>query len=231
MVRLEDRECLVAGGGNVAARKVRSLLECGARVTVVSPALTDELADLVREGRISHIARLYRPGDESGAFLVIAATDSQEANASVWRHAAGTGNPMNLLLNVVDDAEHSSFIVPSVLRRGSLTVAVGTEGKSPALSRKLREKLEQILGPEWGALAELLGAAREVVLEKVTEPPRRRRIFEELSEERVLEALRLYADSGDPCAALELLKNSLGGEGLAQQVWTLFKESIEESDG
>jgi precorrin-2 dehydrogenase/sirohydrochlorin ferrochelatase len=162
MIGLEQRRSVVVGGGNVAARKVAGLIEAGAHVTVISPALAPELETLAEAGRIIFIDRPYRRGDLAGAFLVIAATDDPAANQAVWREAEQRG----CLVNVVDDPAHSNFILPAVVRRGDVSVAVSTGGASPALARRLRERLETLVGPEYGELADLLAELRPQLLSR-----------------------------------------------------------------
>jgi len=118
------------------------------------------LEALVEAGRIAALNRPYREGDLAAAFLVIAATDDAEVNRAVWREADRRG----CLINVVDDLAHSNFIVPAVVRRGELTLAVSTGGDSPALARRLREQLEAEIGPEYGELVALLGELRPDLL-------------------------------------------------------------------
>ncbi len=157
LVGLEQRRCVVVGGGDVARRKVESLLDAGIQqVVVISRRLGDGLAQLQRQGRIQHLARDYRPGDLKGAFLVIATTDDAEVNQAVSQEAEARG----LLVNVADDPAHCNFIVPSTLRRGDLVIGVCTGGQSPALAASLRRHLEQVFGPEYSAFLELAGSLR-----------------------------------------------------------------------
>ena len=150
---LSDRRCLVVGGGTVAERRVEALLEAGAAVTLVSPTLTPALA---AAGRIRHVARAYEPGDLAGAALAFTAADDPAVSAVVSREARERG----VWLNAADDPAHCDFILPGLVRRGVLTVAVGSGGASPALTRALREHLDGTLGPEWAALGELAARAR-----------------------------------------------------------------------
>jgi siroheme synthase-like protein len=150
------RPCVVVGGGVIAHRRVEALLEAGAAVTVVSPGLTPPLEDLVRGGRIRHVARAYSPGDLAGAALALAAADDATVTPAVAREARERG----IWLNAADDPTHCDFILPGVVRRGVLTVAVGSGGASPALTRALREYLDRELGDEWTALGELAATAR-----------------------------------------------------------------------
>jgi len=153
---LSDRRCLVVGGGTVAERRVESLLEAGAAVTLVSPTLTPALAALAAAGRIRHVARAYEPGDLAGAALAFTAADDPAVSEVVAREARERG----VWLNAADDPAHCDFILPGLVRRGVLTVAVGSGGASPALTRALREHLDGTLGPEWAPLGELAARAR-----------------------------------------------------------------------
>jgi siroheme synthase-like protein len=153
---LGGRPCVVVGGGVVAQRRVEALLQAGAVVTIVSSGLTPALADLARGGRIRHVARAYSPGDLAGAALVFSAADDGTATPAVAREARERG----IWLNAADDPGHCDFILPGVIRRGVLTVAVGSGGASPALTRALREYLDGELGEEWTALGELAATAR-----------------------------------------------------------------------
>ena len=153
---LRDRPCTVIGGGAVAAEKVRGLLDAGARVTVIAPAVTEPLAALAKERRIVLHRRPYRPGDLEGVFLAIAADGDRDTRAAIWQEA----EVERVVLNSVDDTAHCHFIAPAIHRRGDLVVAVSTAGKSPALAVRLRDRIAAEIGPEYGALLELLGELR-----------------------------------------------------------------------
>jgi precorrin-2 dehydrogenase/sirohydrochlorin ferrochelatase len=160
LVGLENRRCIVVGGGEVAQRKVESLLEAGAgRVVVISPRLTQKLGALLQAKRIEHRPRGYQPGDLEGAFVVIAATDDPNVNRDVWQEA----QDRRLLINVVDDPDRCNFFVPSVVRRGDLTIGICTGGQDPALSARLRQELEPRFGREYAAFLEIAGALRDRV--------------------------------------------------------------------
>jgi len=139
-------------------------------VTVISPVLVPGLQSLADMGKINHIQRSYQVGDLEGAFLAIAATDDLAVNHAVWAEAKKTG----CLINVVDDPEHSTFILPAVVQRGEMSVAISTGGSSPALARRLRERLEIILEPEYGILTELLANLRPEL--KASFPPGQARL-------------------------------------------------------
>jgi len=163
MADLTGKRCLVVGGGRVAERKVALLLDCGAAVEVVSPATTPKLAALASTGAIRLATRAVRSDDLPGAFVVFAATDDPEVNRAVAAEAREAGG----LVNVVDAPEACSFLVPSVIRRGDLTIAISTAGGSPALAKRLRQRLEATVGPEYeaflAALRELRAQARRVI--------------------------------------------------------------------
>jgi siroheme synthase-like protein len=150
----------VVGGGGVAERKVETLLEYGARVKVISPKLSAELKKMAAKEAVEAEERQYRDGDLAGAFVVVAATDNNEVNGRVSREARKLG----LLINVVDDAARSNFIVPSSLRRGDIIVAISTSGASPALARKLRTELEERFGEEYATLAKIAGEVRRQLI-------------------------------------------------------------------
>jgi len=153
---IRGKRCVVIGGGVVALRKVRGLLDCGAEVTVVSPTLHPDLAHLAEVGQISPIRREFKPGDLAGSIIAIAATDERVINQKVSDEARDRG----VLVNVVDSSEQSDFIIPSFFRRGDLTVAVSTAGMSPALARKIRTKLEGLLGEEFAPVLSIIGDVR-----------------------------------------------------------------------
>jgi len=155
-LNISGRECVVVGGGQVAFRKVKALLEHGVVVEVVSPDVCPELTQLAESGQIRVLQRNYRSGDLQGAVLAIAATDDSNTNLEVVKEARKKA----ILVNVVDDAENSDFIAPSYLRRGDVTIAVSTGGRSPALARKIRTRLEKDFGGEYASLALLLDEVR-----------------------------------------------------------------------
>lgn len=155
-LRLNGKKCTVVGGGEVALRKVKALLDCDARVEVISPELCAELAQLAASHGLGVCRREYQRGDLKGSAVVIAATDNSKTNRDVVREARRE----NALVNSVDDAENSDFIVPSHLRRGDITIAISTAGSSPALARKIRTRLEQDFGDEYASLASLVGEVR-----------------------------------------------------------------------
>ena len=159
---LEGKKCVVIGGGQVALRKVRMLLGCGADITVISLAFHPNLSSLAENGAIRLIQRPYKTGDLRDAVLVISATGQRETNRKIAREAGKRG----IWINVADDPKRSGFIVPSFFRRGGLTIAVSTSGMSPALARKIRTKLEQDFGEEYQRLLSLIEEVRSMVKQK-----------------------------------------------------------------
>lgn len=158
---LEGRPVLVVGGGAVAARKVEGLVRCGARVHVVAPEVADEIR---RSPGVTWEERPYRPGEAAGYRLVLAATDDPEVNGTVSADAEAAG----VWVNVADDPARCTVVLPAVLRRGPITVAVATGGESPGLAAWLRRRLEDIVGPEYETLCALVGEARRAVKESGT---------------------------------------------------------------
>jgi len=156
-LNIQGKKCVVVGGGEVAERKARALVEQGASVTVISARVSDGLTQLAEQGIIELSLRDYQPGDLENALIAIAATDDPKVNMDVVRE----GQERGVLTNVVDAPEHSDFIVPSLLRRGDVSIAVSTGGKSPALARRIRTELEQSLAPEYASLALLVSQVRQ----------------------------------------------------------------------
>jgi len=183
---LRERRCVVVGGGQVAERKTLSLLEAGADVTVVSPSLTPKLADLAASGKVIQTPALFHEAHLAGAHLVIAATNDLAVNRSVAQHCRKKG----ILVNVAAPPEESSFIVPSVVERGDLVIAVSTSGASPALSRSIRQELEKQYGPEYELLLTKLAAVRKHLQEEVGSEESRRQVLEAIINSGVLELLR-----------------------------------------
>jgi precorrin-2 dehydrogenase / sirohydrochlorin ferrochelatase len=195
---LRGHPCVVIGGGEVAARKVATLLEAGARVTVVSPTLCAALADLADTHEVVHHARPYRRGDLAGAWLAYAATGNDAVHAEIAAEAAAA----RVFLNVVDRPRLCSLIVPAIVTQGPVTIAVSTGGRSPALAKRLGAELAATVGPEWGIAAELLGMLRA----DLGEGAERARIFAALADGPLLAALR----DGDVARVDALLAEHVG---------------------
>ena len=139
---IKNRKCLVVGGGSVGTRKVKTLVECGAKVTVVSPDVRKKLLELAGSHSIVLKKRVYRQTDLDGMFLVIGTTDDEELN----RQISEAAEKLNMLCNIADRPQVCNFILPSIVHRGDLTISISTSGRSPALAKKLRIELEGQFG-------------------------------------------------------------------------------------
>lgn len=197
---LEARPCLVVGGGTVGARKIAGLREAGARVTVVSPALCAALLDVARQGGLRWWPREYADGDAAGFALVMAATGDAAANARV----AADARARAIWVNCADDPERCDFILPSVLHRGALTVAISTGGASPILARMVREELDASLPGDYAALLDVVADARRALRERGIA----------LDADRWRDALdgelRRLVAAGQPAEARQRLRERLG---------------------
>ncbi len=182
---VKNKVCLVVGGGRVGARKAATLLECGAVTRVISPRFSPDFAALEEQGA-DLIKKGYSSEDLSGVFLVIGATDNRDLNSRISDDA----REKNILCNIVDQAEKSSFILPSTVRRGDLVIAISTAGKSPALAKVLRERLEKEFGPEYEQFLWLMGEIRRRLLAEAHDPDRHREIFRGLIEKGLLSAIQ-----------------------------------------
>jgi precorrin-2 dehydrogenase/sirohydrochlorin ferrochelatase len=179
---LSGREVLVVGGGKVAERKVTNLLEAGAVITVVSPRLTPALKALVKNGKVAHQGKRFSSDDLSGSPLIFAASCCADVNSKVAKAAKGQG----LLVNVADAPELCSFILPAVVSRGPLKIAISTSGESPFAAAHLREKLEDEFGQEYGILVSLIGAVRTKLLKNKGKNVKNDKIFKALLTPEVL---------------------------------------------
>jgi precorrin-2 dehydrogenase / sirohydrochlorin ferrochelatase len=201
-VDIEGRRALVVGGGPVATEKVEKLLDHGAAVRLVSPDLTSELRTMVDEGRIFEFhERIYEPSDLDGCFMVIAATNLDAVNRMIWQDAEA----LNILCNVVDVPPMCNFIVPSIVRRGELAIAISTGGASPVVAKHIRRDLEATYGPEWEALVDLLREVRDELKVRYLDMPSRRVAVERLMETDIVQRLA----GGDEEGARELARTVL----------------------
>lgn len=175
-IELTDRKCLVVGGGNVAAGKIRQLVSFGAAVTVIAPEIGDEVRALAKERGVSLQIRPFEKRDIEGVALAVAATDDESVNRQVSTLCKAAGIPVN----VADDKELCSFYFPAIVRRKDVVTAVSTGGNSPALAAYLRRELETHIPERYGRAAETLGAYREAVKDAVPDSAARRRVFERM---------------------------------------------------
>ncbi len=195
MLDIANRPCLVVGGGKVAERKIRSLLDAHASVTVVSPQITDVIRSWRDKGQLSLFLRNYQQGDADGAVLVFAATDHADINRQVAEDCRGTW------VNVADSPELSTFTVPSSFQKGLLRVAVSTSGASPAYAAALCRQLEEQVGEDIERYLDMLETYRNLVKQTITDAHRRSTLLRDIVK---LEPQQLLLDGLQPY--LEALK-------------------------
>lgn len=199
---IKDKLCVVVGGGEVALRKVQGLLAAGAAVRVISPEVEPELDLLAGQGRIDWQRKTYAPEDLCQALLVFAATDDRSTQQQVCRQAARDGQ----LVNVADDPACCNFQVPACLRRGDLTIAIATNGKSPAVAAMIKGRLEREFGPEYEALLNLMALVRRQVAAGGHSQAERKNIYKKILHDDILEWIR----KGEVDALRAHLQNVLG---------------------
>ena len=185
-LNIKNRNCLVVGGGAVGTRKVNTLLTCGARVTVISPAPAQQLKKLAEKGSITLRERIYRSADLKDMFLVIGATDDEKLNHQISEDAGQFG----ILCNIADRPEACNFVLPSIVQRGDLVITISTSGQSPALAKRLRRRIEAQFGEEYADFLLLMGAIRRKLLSKAHEPEAHKALFNQLIDSGLIELLR-----------------------------------------
>lgn len=186
MLMIQDRNCIVIGGGSVAYRKALSLMACHGNVTIISPALSGELQQCLELGQLQWICREYTQGDLQEAYLVYGATDDAEVNQAVYEEA----QQRQILVNIVDQPALCNFIVPAVVQQGDLTISVSTNGRSPMLARKIRQQLEEQFGEHYGRFIRLLGNLRKEMIERIPKGEVRAALYEQLVYSDLLERLK-----------------------------------------
>lgn len=182
-IDLRNKSVVVIGGGSVAERKVRSLIKAKAHVRVISPEITKGLAKLRDREVLKHTKRTYTRGDLSKAFIVIAATASPKVNKKIADEAT-------CLVNVINIPSEGNFIVPSLVRQGALTIAISTEGASPAVSKAIRKEIEGLYGKEYGHYLKFVEKVRQKTLTKIKDTRKRKKILNFLASEEILDSLR-----------------------------------------
>ncbi|WP_319406499.1 bifunctional precorrin-2 dehydrogenase/sirohydrochlorin ferrochelatase [uncultured Desulfosarcina sp.] len=207
---INGRRCLVVGAGRVGARKVDTLVQCGAVVTVVSLEVSPAVAQLAAKKVITLKQRPYRSSDVEGMFLIIGATDDETLNRQISTDAARC----NLLCNIADRPEICNFILPAIVRRGDFVLAISTAGKSPAFAKHIRKRLETQFGPEYGILLDLMGAIRNKLLADAHEPEVHKPLFEQLIDGGLLALVK----SQKIAQIDQLLKKVLGPGYRYQQI-------------
>jgi precorrin-2 dehydrogenase/sirohydrochlorin ferrochelatase len=220
---IEDKPCLVVGGGAVGERKVQDLLASGARVTVISRTLTPALAALASRGEIVFLSEDFSDNHIEGMALVMAATDDPEVNARVSAAAQARA----IWVNVADDPEHCTFIVPAQVRRGDLTLAISTGGASPALARQVREELQQHFGPEYGPYLDLLKRVRTRLLTERRAHPDNAELFHRLVRSPLKEAVA----QGDRARVMRVLHEVMGEVLSTPVLGELVSQAFKETEG
>ncbi len=201
-LNLTGRRCVIIGGGQIAEGKITKLLDSGAKIIVISPDATQGIRRFAKRGDIEFNLRKYQAGDLQGAFLAIAATNDREVNQEIFEEAEKLG----VLLNAVDDVPRCSFIAPSIVESGPVTIAISTGGASPALARKLRETLSGSQDLDWTGATSVLSKARQVIKDRqVTVAPQRWQCC-------MTSELLSLAKSGREGQAVKLLLNGLLGK-------------------
>jgi precorrin-2 dehydrogenase/sirohydrochlorin ferrochelatase len=182
-IYLKDKKAVVVGGGRVAERKVRLLINSGASVRIVSPVITSNIKKLVEKGLLEHTRRNYSHGDLNDAFIVIAATSDTTLNTRIAREARH-------LVNVIDVPTEGNYIVPSIMKRGPLTIAVSTEGASPAVSKVIRMEIEGLYGKDFALYLKLVERLRKKAIKNITNSKERERFLKTLASKAVFNSLR-----------------------------------------
>ena len=200
---ITGKRCLVAGGGKIAERKVNSLLKCGAEVSVVSPDLTRRLKELNSKGKIKFLKGKFKEKYLKDIFLVIGATDNSNVNFKVYESA----NKKNILVNIVDSPELCNFIVPSVVERDNLTIAISTGGKSPALAKKLRKEIEDRYGFEYAKFLNIMGNLRKRISYKISDKKKREEIYNKLVDSDIINLIRDGNDKSAKNRIDEIIKS------------------------
>ena len=201
---IRNRNCLVVGGGDVGTRKVMTLLDCGAMVIVVSPAVTEKIEALSNKGLIKLERRGFEPTDLDQMFLVIGATDNPELNRQIHTGAERLG----MLCNIADRPEVCNFILPAIVNRGDLIIAISTSGKSPAFAKTMRKDLEKKFGTEYAKFLTLMGGIRTKLLSEDHEPEAHKHLFENLIKRDVVALIKQH-----DIAAINSLLFEILGEG------------------
>jgi precorrin-2 dehydrogenase/sirohydrochlorin ferrochelatase len=186
-LNIKDRKCLVAGGGLVALRKVKRLVECEAIIRIISPQIVTQLEEIAKKEIIEILYRKIQSDDLNDIFLIFAATNDKEVNMSIsqWAHKK------NILCNIADQPDESDFTLPSVIDQGDLNITISTNGKSPALSKYLRKRLQTEFGQEYATLLDMMGKLRKMLTAEVPCQNDRQKIYHSLLDSSILHSLKL----------------------------------------
>ena len=208
---LLGRRCVVIGGGLIAQRKVTTLLDYGARITVVSPAATSRLKRYARQGKIRLVSRRFKTGDLDGAWLAYAATDDPAINTLVFR----TAERHRIFTNVVDKPPLCSFIAPAMFKRGPMIVAVSTGGASPSLAKRVRDDMARLVGGHYAPMLRLLGGLRETAKRALPRYGDRKKYFDQVVRGRVFQLVKARKSGQARREAMALLARHAQRHGTA----------------
>jgi precorrin-2 dehydrogenase / sirohydrochlorin ferrochelatase len=186
-LNITGKPCIVMGGGKIAERKVAMLLKFNAKVKLISPKITVALSKLSKSGRIEVVEREYKDGDLDGASLVFAATNRKEINIKIKKEAEMKG----ILVNVVDDPVLCDFIVPSIVKKDPIVIAISTSGVLPSLSRKLKEEISEYITGDYIKYAHIIGKFRKLLIETVKDRKKRGEIMAEINNANIKELLNM----------------------------------------
>lgn len=183
---LDNKACVVIGGGDVACRKIKGLIAAKAKVTVVSPELNEELLAMQNDGQFTWLKRVYKNGDIKGYALAICATDDERINKA----AAAEANREKILINVVDRLRLCDFAMPAVIRRGDLLITSSTNGKSPAMAREIRRELEKFIDKGYAPFIEKMSVLRQEAMGVIPTFREREDFWREVLNENILKLIR-----------------------------------------
>lgn len=181
-IKLQGRKCVIVGGGKIACRRTKTLLAEGAHVVIVSPELLPELAEFIVQKRVVWLPRTFEEQDIQDAFLIVAATNKRGVNAAVVQHCH-----TNQLVNIADDPENSSFHFPAVGRQGLLSIAVGTDGASPTLSKNIRNEIMSQFDESYESYVFFVKISREKILSLQMEKAEKQQLLTEIVDKKYLD--------------------------------------------
>ena len=202
-LNLKNKRVVVVGGGAVAERKVESLIGTGAAIVLISPEVTSRLDSLAQSNHIQLHRRAYSSGDCAGAALVFSASDDAKVSASVFEEATKAG----AFVNTADQPSLCDFIMPAVVRRGDVAIAISTGGTSPGLSAQLRRKIGRIIGPEYAKLAQLLSKVRPEIRSRVPDAEQRRALHYRILNSDIIDRLKRNDSAGAERLLREIIES------------------------
>ncbi len=220
MLDIKNQLVAVVGGGEVASRKTRGLLKCGAKIRLISPDICQDMQSIISNTSVIYINRPYRYGDLSGACMAIAATSDPTCQKEIYKEA----KELNILINVVDNPNLCNFIVPSSIQCGDLQIAISTHGQSPAIAKMIRKQLEKELLPSYAIMLELAGELRYRT-KQVYSGEQRTKILKKLADPRVL----VWIENKD-WARIKKWAITLMGEGESAWIEKFMQELIKNTD-